>query len=151
MKDSGKKIIILAREEAVKHQNDYLDTQHIVLAILRERDGAGLGLLRQMGLSPKKIRSEIEKNLLSSASTITSGDIPFTPRVKKVIEYAIEGAKLLAHNYIGSEHLVLGLITEQEGIGGQVLRTLGAKLHLAYQLIGLDERLLGHLKESDLS
>jgi ATP-dependent Clp protease ATP-binding subunit ClpC len=132
--DRGRKIIILAREEAEKHQNDYLGTEHLVLAILREGDGMALAVLKKMGLSSEQIRLEIERNLPGGGSTMTFGEIPFTPRVKKVLEYAMEEAKLLGHNYIGSEHLLLGLLREEEGIGGKILRSLGSNLLTARQL-----------------
>jgi ATP-dependent Clp protease ATP-binding subunit ClpC len=117
--DRGRKIIILAREEAERHQNDYLGTEHLVLAILREGDGVALAVIKKMGLSPEQVRLEIERNLPTGGSTMTFGEIPFTPRVKKVIEFSIEEAKLLGHNYIGSEHLLLGLLREEEGWAGR--------------------------------
>ena len=132
--DRGRKIIILAREEAERHQNDYLGTEHLVLAILRESDGIALMIIKKMGLSPEQIRLEIERNLPGGGTTVTFGEIPFSPRVKKVIEYGVEEARLLGHNHIGSEHLLLGLLREEEGIGGKVLRSLGANLLTARQL-----------------
>lgn len=132
--DRGRKIIILAREEAERHQNDYLGTEHLALAILRERDGVAIAVIKKMGLSVEQIRLELERNLPSGSNTMTFGEIPFTPRVKKVIEYAVEEAKLLGHNYIGSEHLLLGLLREEEGIGGKIVRSLGGNLLTARQL-----------------
>lgn len=132
--DKGRKIIILAREEAERHQNDYLGTEHLVLAIIRETDGIATATLKKMGLSPEQIRLEIERNLPGGGSTLTFGEIPFTPRVKKVIEYAVEEARLLGHHYIGSEHLLLGLLREEEGIGGKILRSLGSNLLTARQI-----------------
>ncbi len=132
--DRGRKIIILAREEAEQYQNDYLGTEHLVLAILREGDGMALAVIKKMGLSPEHIRLEIERNLPGGGNTMTFGEIPFTPRVKKVIEYSAEEAKLLGHNYIGSEHLLLGLLREEEGIGGKVLRSMGGNLLTARRL-----------------
>jgi len=132
--DRGRKIIILAREEAEQYQNDYLGTEHLVLAILREGDGMALAVIKKMGLSPEHIRLEIERNLPSGGNTMTFGEIPFTPRVKRVIEYSAEEAKLLGHNYIGSEHLLLGLLREEEGIGGKVMRSMGGNLLTARRL-----------------
>ena len=132
--DKGRKIIILAREEAERHQNDYLGTEHLVLAILRESDGIALMILKKMGLSTEQIRLEIERNLPGGGTTMTFGEIPFSTRVKKVIEYGVEEARLLGHNHIGSEHLLLGLLREEEGIGGKILRSLGANLLTARQL-----------------
>ncbi|TKB78617.1 MAG: ATP-dependent Clp protease ATP-binding subunit, partial [Nitrospira sp.] len=125
---------ILAREEAERHQNDYLGTEHLALAILRESDGIALMIIKKMGLSSEQIRLEIERNLPGGGTTMTFGEIPFSPRVKKVIEYAVEEARLLGHNHIGSEHLLLGLLREEEGIGGKILRSLGANLLTARQL-----------------
>ncbi|HLG43930.1 MAG TPA: ATP-dependent Clp protease ATP-binding subunit [Nitrospirales bacterium] len=132
--DKGRKIIVLAREEAERHQNDYLGTEHLVLAILRESDGIALMILKKMGLSSEQVRLEIERNLPGGGTTLTFGEIPFSPRVKKVIEYAVEEARLLGHNHIGGEHLLLGLLREEEGIGGKILRSLGANLLTARQL-----------------
>ena len=132
--DKGRKIIVLAREEAERHQNDYLGTEHLVLAILRESDGIALMIIKKMGLSSEQVRLEIERNLPGGGTTMTFGEIPFSPRVKKVIEYAVEEARLLGHNHIGGEHLLLGLLREEEGIGGKILRSLGANLLTARQL-----------------
>jgi len=132
--DKGRKIIILAREEAERHQNDYLGTEHLALAILRESDGIAMTIIKKMGLSSEQIRLEIERNLPGGGTTMTFGEIPFSPRVKKVIEYGVEEARLLGHNHIGSEHLLLGLLREEEGIGGKILRSLGANLLTARQL-----------------
>ncbi|HMV56972.1 MAG TPA: ATP-dependent Clp protease ATP-binding subunit, partial [Nitrospira sp.] len=107
---------------------------HLVLAILRETDGIALMILKKMGLSTEQIRLEIERNLPGGGTTMTFGEIPFSPRVKKVIEYGVEEARLLGHNHIGSEHLLLGLLREEEGIGGKILRSLGANLLTARQL-----------------
>jgi len=132
--DRGRKVIILAREEAERYQNDYLGTEHLLLALLRDVEGVPLIILKKMGLSPEQIRLEVERNLPSRGYAVTYGEIPFTPRVKKVIEYSIEEAKLLGHNYVSSEHILLGLIREEEGIGGKILRSLGANLLTARQL-----------------
>ncbi len=132
--EKGRKIIIYAKEEAEKRNNDYLGTEHLLLAILREEDSVPITTLKKMGLSVEEIRYEVEKSLPVGSSIMTFGDIPFTPRAKKVLELAIEEARLLGHAYIGSEHLLLGLIREDEGIAGKILRNLGANLLGARQL-----------------
>ena len=132
--EKGRKVIIMAREEAEKHQNDYLGTEHIVLALVREQDGIPVAVLKRMGLTPDQIRMEIERNLLGGTSTLTFGELPLTPRVKKVIEYSVDEARLLGHTHIGSEHLLLGVLREEDGIGGKILRALGANLMAARQL-----------------
>ncbi len=132
--ERGRKIIIYAREEAEKRQNDYLGTEHILLALLRDDDGLPVAILRKMGISIDELYMEVERNLPSGTNIMTFGDIPFTPRAKKVLELAVEEARLLGHNYIGSEHLMLGLIREEEGIGGKILRSFGVNLLGARQL-----------------
>lgn len=132
--ERGRKIIIYAKEEAEKRNNDYLGTEHLLLAILRDEESIPVIILKKMGLSIDELRFEIEKNLPPGSNLLTFGDIPFTPRAKKVLEYAIEEARLLGHNYIGSEHLLLGLLREEEGIAGKILRNLGANLLGARQL-----------------
>jgi len=146
--DRGRKIIIYAREEAEKRQNDYLGTEHLLLAILREDDSLPIIILRKMGLSIEELYMEIERNLPSGTNILTFGDIPFTPRAKKVLELAVEEARLLGHNYIGSEHLLLGLIREEEGIAGKILRNFGANLLGARQLtINLSLKTHTHVRE----
>ncbi|GAB4482400.1 MAG: ATP-dependent Clp protease ATP-binding subunit [Thermodesulfovibrionales bacterium] len=132
--ERGRKVIIFAKEEAEKRQNDYLGTEHLLLAILREEDGLPVAILKKMGLVIEELRMEIERNLPAGVNLLTFGDIPFTPRAKKVLELAVEEARLLGHNYIGSEHLLLGLVREDEGIAGKILRNLGANLLGARQL-----------------
>jgi ATP-dependent Clp protease ATP-binding subunit ClpC len=132
--ERGRKVIIYAKEEAEKRQNDYLGTEHLLLAVLKEEDGLPVAILKRMGITPEEIRLEIERNLPQGTNIMTFGDIPFTPRAKKVLELAVEEARLLGHNYIGSEHILLGLIREEEGIGGKILRNLGANLLGARQL-----------------
>lgn len=146
--ERGRKIIIYAREEAEKRQNDYLGTEHILLALLRDDDGLPVAILRKMGISIDELYMEVERNLPSGTNLMTFGDIPFTPRAKKVLEFAVEEARLLGHNYIGSEHLMLGLIREEEGIGGKILRSFGVNLLGARQLtINLALRTHTHVKE----
>src|SRR5512134_2464379 len=121
--ERGRKVIVYAREEAERLQNDYLGTEHILLGTLREEDGIPVAVLRKMGIDIDQIRMEVERNLPSSGNTLTFGDIPFTPRAKKVLEYAIEEARLL------------GLIREEEGIGGKILRSFGVNLLGSRQLV----------------
>ncbi len=126
--ERGRKVIIYAREEAEKRQNDYLGTEHLLLGLLREEDSLPMIIIKKMGLSAEELRMEVERNLPSGSNILTFGDIPFTPRAKKVLELAVEEARLLGHSYIGSEHLLIGLIREDAGIAGKILRSLGANL-----------------------
>jgi ATP-dependent Clp protease ATP-binding subunit ClpC len=132
--ERGRKVIIYAREESEKRKNDYLGTEHLLLGLLRDEESLPVVILKKMGLSAEELRIEVERNLPSGSNILTFGDIPFTPRAKKVLELAIEEARLLGHSYIGSEHLLIGLIREEEGIAGKILRSLGANILGARQL-----------------
>jgi len=132
--EKGRKVIIYAREEAERRQNDYLGTEHLLLALLREEESLPVAIVKKMGLSLDEIRMEVERNLPMGSNILTFGEIPFTPRAKKVLELAVEEARLLGHSYIGSEHLLLGIIREDDGIAGKILRSLGANLLGARQL-----------------
>jgi ATP-dependent Clp protease ATP-binding subunit ClpC len=146
--ERGRKVIIYAKEEAEKRQNDYLGTEHLLLAVLKEEDGLPIAILKRMGITPEEIRLEVERNLPQGTNLMTFGDIPFTPRAKKVLELAVEEARLLGHNYIGSEHIFLGLIREEEGIGGKIVRSFGANLLGARQLtINFSIRAHTHVRE----
>ena len=146
--ERGRKAIIYAKEEAEKRQNDYLGTEHLLLAVLKEDDGLPVAILKRLGITPEEVRREIERNLPQGANIMTFGDIPFTPRAKKVLELAVEEARLLGHNYIGSEHILLGLVREEEGIGGKILRNFGANLLGARQLtINFSIRAHTHARE----
>ena len=146
--ERGRKIIIYAREEAEKRQNNYLGTEHLVLALLREEDGLPVTILKRMGITLEEIRMEVERNLPQGTNLMTFGDIPFTPRAKKVLELAVEEARLIGHSYIGSEHILLGLIREEEGMGGKILRSFGANLLGVRQLtINFSVKTHAHVRE----
>jgi len=126
--ERARKVILLAKEEAKKFNHDYIGTEHILLGLLKEGKGVAAAVLKSLGLSLNKIRLEIEKLVKPGPPTKIEGDIPFTSRAKKVIELAMEEARSLGHNYIGTEHLLLGLIAEGEGVASQVLLNLGLDL-----------------------
>ncbi len=126
--ERARKIILLAKEEAKRFNHDYIGTEHLLLGLVREGEGVAAAVLASLGLSPDKIRLETEKLVRPGPATIVSGDIPFTPKAKKVIELSMEEARELGHNYIGTEHLLLGLIREGEGVASQVLLNLGLDL-----------------------
>ncbi len=126
--ERARKVILLAKEEAKRFNHDYIGTEHILLGLIREGEGVAAAVLQNLGLSSDQIRLEVEKLVQLGPATIVSGDIPFTPKAKKVIELAMDEARNLGHNYIGTEHLLLGLIREGEGIAAQVLVNLGLDL-----------------------
>jgi ATP-dependent Clp protease ATP-binding subunit ClpC len=119
----------LAKEEARRFNHDYIGTEHILLGLIREGEGVAATVLQKMGVSLENIRLEIEKLVQPGPTTQIIGDIPFTPRAKKALELAAEEARSLGHNYIGTEHLLLGLIREGEGVASQVLLNLGLDLN----------------------
>ncbi len=126
--ERARKVILLAKEEAKRFNHDYIGTEHILLGLVREGEGVAAAVLASFGLSPDKVRLEVEKLVQPGPTTVVSGDLPFTPKAKKVIELAMEEARALGHNYIGTEHLLLGLIREGEGVASQVLMNLGLEL-----------------------
>jgi ATP-dependent Clp protease ATP-binding subunit ClpC len=126
--DRAKKVMNLARQEAQRFNHEYLGTEHILLGLVQEGSGVAANVLRQMTIDLNKIRSEVEKLVKTGPSMVTMGQLPFTPRAKKVLELSMEEASNLGHNYIGTEHLLLGLIKENEGIAAKVLTNLGVKL-----------------------
>ena len=127
--ERARKVIILAKEEARRFNHDYIGTEHILLGLIREGEGVAAAVLQKMGVSLENIRIEIEKLVQPGPTTQIIGDIPFTPRAKKALELSAEEARSLGHNYIGTEHLLLGLIREGEGIAYQVLLNLGLDLN----------------------
>jgi ATP-dependent Clp protease ATP-binding subunit ClpC len=126
--DRAKKVMNLARQEAQRFNHEYLGTEHILLGLVQEGSGVAANVLKNMGIDLSKIRAEVEKIVKTGPSMVTMGQLPFTPRAKKVLELSVEEASNLGHNYIGTEHLLLGLIKENEGIAAQVLMNLGVKL-----------------------
>ncbi|HEX6861398.1 MAG TPA: Clp protease N-terminal domain-containing protein, partial [Thermoanaerobaculia bacterium] len=126
--DRAKKVMNLARQEAQRFNHEYLGTEHILLGLVQEGSGVAANVLKNMTVDLEKIRHEVEKIVKTGPSMVTMGQLPFTPRAKKVLELSMEEAGNLGHNYIGTEHLLLGLIKENEGIAAQVLINLGVKL-----------------------
>ncbi|MCK4773693.1 MAG: AAA family ATPase, partial [Candidatus Krumholzibacteria bacterium] len=123
--DRVRKVIYFARDEANRLQHDYIGTEHLLLGIVREGEGIAAKVLSKLDLEFEQIQQAVENMVKSSGGTLTIGEIPFTPRAKRVLELAIEEARLLGHNYVGTEHLLLGLIREGEGVAAQVLAELG--------------------------
>jgi len=120
-----RKVMYLAREEAGRLQHDYIGTEHLLLGLIREGEGIAANVLTNLGLDLEVIRQTVESMVAAPGSTLTLGEIPFTPKAKRVLELAIEEARQLGHNYVGTEHLLLGLIREGEGVAARVLQELG--------------------------
>jgi len=126
--DRARKVMALANQEAQRLNHEYIGTEHILLGLVKEGSGVGANVLRNLDVDLRKVRLEVEKLVKAGPEMVTMGKLPQTPRAKKVIEYAIEEARNLNHNYVGTEHLLLGLLREHDGVAAQVLMNLGLKL-----------------------
>ena len=126
--DRARKVMALANQEAQRFNHEYIGTEHILLGLVKEGSGVGANVLKHLEIDLRKVRLEVEKLVKSGPEMVTMGKLPQTPRAKKVIEYAIEEARSLNHNYVGTEHLLLGLLREQDGVAAQVLMNLDLKL-----------------------
>ncbi|MCK4436989.1 ATP-dependent Clp protease ATP-binding subunit [bacterium] len=129
--ERARRVVILARQEAGRLNHDYIGTEHLLLGLIKMGEGLAVDILQSLGLDLEAIRLEVEKMLKSGPSTLTVGDIPFTPRAKKVLELSMDESRGLGHNYIGTEHLLLGLIREKEGVAARVLDNMGVDLDKA--------------------
>ncbi|MBF0122437.1 MAG: ATP-dependent Clp protease ATP-binding subunit [Candidatus Omnitrophica bacterium] len=126
--ERARKVIVFAKEEARRFNHDYIGTEHLLLGLIREGEGVAAAVLQKLGVDLESIRIEVEKLVQPGPQTQVVGDIPFTPRSKKALELAAEEARALGHNYIGTEHLLLGLVKEGEGMAYRVLLNLGLDL-----------------------
>jgi ATP-dependent Clp protease ATP-binding subunit ClpC len=126
--ERAKKVRALATQEAQRFNHEYVGTEHLLLGLVKEGSGVGANVLKNLGVDLHKVRLEVEKLVKPGPETVTMGALPLTPRAKKVLEYALEEARNLNHNYIGTEHMLLGLLREKEGVAAQVLMNLGLKL-----------------------
>ena len=126
--DRARKVMQLANQEAQRFNHEYIGTEHVLLGLIKEGSGVAANVLKNLDIDLRKIRMEVEKLVQSGPDMVTMGKLPQTPRAKKVIEYSMEEARNLNHNYVGTEHILLGLLREQEGVAAQVLMNLGLKL-----------------------
>ncbi|MBX3423626.1 MAG: ATP-dependent Clp protease ATP-binding subunit [Pirellulaceae bacterium] len=143
--DRARKVMQLANQEAQRFNHEYIGTEHILLGLVKEGSGVAANVLKNLDVDLRKIRLEVEKLVQSGPEMVTIGKLPQTPRAKKVIEYSMEEARNLNHNYVGTEHILLGLLREQEGVAAQVLMNLGMKLDDVREEV---LNLLGHGMES---
>ncbi len=144
--DRARKVMQLANQEAQRFNHEYIGTEHVLLGLIKEGSGVAANVLKNLDIDLRKIRLEVEKLVQSGPDMVTMGKLPQTPCAKKVIEYAMEEARNLNHNYVGTEHILLGLLREQEGVAAQVLMNLGLKLEDVREEV---LSLLGHGMESE--
>jgi ATP-dependent Clp protease ATP-binding subunit ClpC len=140
--DRVRKVLAMAREEAIRLQHDYVGTEHILLGLIREGEGVAAAVLMNLNVDLEQIHERIEESVKKGKATIALGELPYTSRAKKVLEYAMAEARELNHSYVGTEHLLLGLLREEKGIAAQVLNSLGLTLDEArgetLKLLGSD-------------
>src|SRR6201747_1050379 len=135
--DRARRVVVLAQEEARMLNHNYIGTEHILLGLIHEGEGVAAKALESLGISLEGVRQQVEE-IIGQGQQAPSGHIPFTPRAKKVLELSLREALQLGHNYTGTEHILLGLIREGEGVAAQVLVKLGADLNrLRQQVIQL--------------
>ena len=132
--DRARRVVVLAQEEARMLNHNYIGTEHILLGLIHEGEGVAAKALESLGISLEAVRSQVEE-IIGQGQTPPTGHIPFTPRAKKVLELSLREALQLGHNYIGTEHILLGLIREGEGVAAQVLVKLGADLNKVRQQV----------------
>ena len=132
--DRARRVVVLAQEEARLLSHNYIGTEHILLGLIHEGEGVAAKALESLGISLEAVRSQVEE-IIGQGGSSPSGHIPFTPRAKKVLELSLREALQLGHNYIGTEHILLGLIREGEGVAAQVLVKLGADLSRVRQQV----------------
>src|SRR5688572_6420813 len=123
--DRARKVMALANQEARRFNHEYIGTEHILLGLAKEGGGVGAHVLKLYDVDLGKLRLEVEKFVKSGSHIGTEKKLPQTPRTKKVIEYAVGEARSLNHNYVGTEHLLLGLLEEQDGVAAQMLMKMG--------------------------
>jgi ATP-dependent Clp protease ATP-binding subunit ClpC len=124
--DRARRVIVCAQEEARALDQNYIGTEHILLGLVREGNGVAVKALESLGVSLGAIRQRVEE-IIGRGQHTPSGHIPFTPRAKKVLELSLRESLRLGHHYIGTEHILLGLISEGNGVAAQVLASLGAE------------------------
>ena len=127
--DRARRVVVLAQDEAKMRNHNYIGTEHILLGLIHEGEGVAAKALEQMGISLEAVREQVEE-IIGHGQTQPTGHIPFTPRAKKVLELSLREALQMNHSYIGTEHILLGLIREGEGVAAQVLIKLGAEAAL---------------------
>jgi hypothetical protein len=126
--DRARKVMQLANQEAQRFNHEYIGTEHILLGLIKEGAGVAGHVLKNLDIDLRKVRQEVEKLVQAGPDMVTMGKLPQTPRARLALTYAVEEARTFNHNYVGTEHLLLGLLREQEGVAALVLMNLGLKL-----------------------
>ena len=133
--EKARRVLSLAQEEAQNFNHNYIGTEHILLGLVTETDSVAAQILSSLGVDGNKTRSAVEFIIGRGESNATSAEVGLTPRAKKVFELAVDEARRLYHHYIGTEHLLIGLMREGEGVAAQVLKKLGAEIFIGMYFV----------------
>jgi hypothetical protein len=128
--DRGKRVLALAQDEAIRHNHNYIGTEHLLAALVHETDGIAARALTSLGIELAKVRTALEFIVGRGDQPTSSGEITLSPRTKKVIELAVDEARKLGHDHVGPEHVLLGLVREGEGIASGILESLGVSMEM---------------------
>jgi ATP-dependent Clp protease ATP-binding subunit ClpC len=139
--DRARKVMQLANQEAQRCNHEYIGTEHVLLGLVKEGSGVAANALKHFDVDLDKTGSEVEKLVRSGRDMVTTGKLPQTPRAKKALDYSIEEARNLNHDYVGTEHILLGLLREKETVAAQILMNLGLNLEAVRNEV---LNLLGH-------
>src|SRR5688572_23822543 len=149
--DRVREVLSMAREEAIQFQHDYVGTEHILLGLVREGEGVAAAVLTNLSVDLDQVQERIAESVRRGKATIALGELPYTSRAKKVLEFAMAEARELNHPYVGTEHLLLGLLREEKGIAAEVLNQLGVTLKEArrqtLKLLGMPQE---HARSQDM-
>ena len=151
--ERARQVVVLAQDEARALKHNYIGTEHILLGLLREEEGLAARVLESLDITVEEVRAQVAR-IVGQGDEVTTGQIPFTPRAKKVLELALREALSLGHNYIGTEHILLGLVRENEGVAARILLDFdGARAargsRLGHNYIGTEHILLGLVRENE--
>ena len=147
----SKQVLILAQQEAMRFNHDYVGTEHLLLGLIKLGQGVAVSVLKSIGLNLEKLRLEVEKLSGNSGNAKIQGELPYTPRLKKILALAAKEAKTMNYNYIGTEHLLLGILSEGESVAARVLRNLNVNIDEIKKeiLFALDPNFLPNDKDTE--
>src|SRR5476651_1119129 len=148
--DRARRVVVLAQEEARMLNHNYIGTEHILLGLIHEGEGVAAKALESLGISLEAVRQQVEE-IIGQGQQAPSGHIPFTPRSKKVLELSLREALQMGHNYIGTEHILLGMIREGEGVAAQVLIRRGSDLNGVRAMVLTELSQFGGLRQQRLT
>jgi ATP-dependent Clp protease ATP-binding subunit ClpA len=150
--DRARRVMALANQQAERYNHEYVGTEHVLLGFVHEGSGIGANVLKKIGIDLRRVRLEVEKIIKIGPEMVAMRKLPQSPQTKKVIEYAIEEARSLGHNHVGTEHILLGLLRVSEGVAADVLTRLGTSIEQVRQaLLSYLEKETGQLSLNNLT